>query len=127
MIGQILGDNLKNFWEENNYLAKLDIINLEIQIKTAKGDYSPYDKEEFQTQIFELLELKVIRPSSSRHRRIIFMVRNHSEIKKGKTRMVINYKRLNDNTYDDQYKILDKDMLINCIKDVKSLTNLIIN
>lgn len=55
------------------------------------------------------------------------MVRNHSEIKKGKTRMVINYKRLNDNTYDDQYKILDKDMLINCIKDVKSLTNLIIN
>lgn len=41
MIRHILGDNLKNFWEENNYLAKLDIFNLEIQIKTAKGDYSP--------------------------------------------------------------------------------------
>ena len=40
-------------------------MNPEIQIKIAKGDYSPQDKEEFQTQIKELLELKVIRPSNS--------------------------------------------------------------
>ena len=62
---QILGENPLKFWEINNYLAELEIINPEIQIKIAKGDYSPQDKEEFQTQIKELLELKVIRPSNS--------------------------------------------------------------
>lgn len=29
--------------------------------------------------------------------------------------MIINYKRLNDNTYDDAYKIPNKDSLINYI------------
>ena len=33
--------------------------------------------------------------------------------------MVINYKRLNDSTYENQYKILDKDQLINCIQGAK--------
>lgn len=31
--------------------------------------------------------------------------------------MVINYKRLNNNTYEDQYEILGKDQLINCIQN----------
>ena len=35
------------------------------------------------------------------------MVRNHAEIKREKARMVINYKRLNDNTEDDKYNIPD--------------------
>ena len=30
--------------------------------------------------------------------------------------MVINYKKLNDNTYDDAYKIPNKDSLINSIQ-----------
>ena len=33
--------------------------------------------------------------------------------------MVINYKCLNDNTYKDQYKIPDKDQLINCTQNAK--------
>ena len=36
--------------------------------------------------------------------------------------MVINYERLNDNTYDDQCKILDKDMLINFIQGCKIIS-----
>ena len=32
--------------------------------------------------------------------------------------MVINYKRLNDNTHIDSYDIPSKDMLINCIQTV---------
>lgn len=43
------------------------------------------------------------------------MDRNHAEIRKRKTQMVINYKRLNNNTYEDQYEIPGKDQLINCI------------
>jgi len=44
------------------------------------------------------------------------MVRNHNEILRGKARMVINYKRLNDNTRMDGYKLPDKTELINRIQ-----------
>ena len=41
------------------------------------------------------------------------MVRKHSEIKRGKTRMVINYKEVNKNTKFDVYYIPNKEILIN--------------
>lgn len=44
------------------------------------------------------------------------MVRNHNEILRGKARMIINYKRLNDNTRTDAYKLPDKSKLINRIQ-----------
>ena len=69
--------------------------------------------------IDELLELKVIRSNTSRHRSPTFIVNNHSEQKRGKSRMSINYKRLNDNTLDNSYKIPNKDELVNCIQNAK--------
>lgn len=47
------------------------------------------------------------------------MVRNHAEQKRGKARMVINYKRLNQNLKFDDYFIPRKDVLINLVKSVK--------
>ena len=44
------------------------------------------------------------------------MVRNYKEIVRGKTRMVINYKRLNNNIRIDGYKLPDKIELINIIQ-----------
>ena len=38
------------------------------------------------------------------------MVRKHSEIKRGKGRMVINYKEVNKNTKFDGYYIPNKDI-----------------
>ena len=38
--------------------------------------------------------------------------------------MVINYKRLNNNTYDDAYKIPNKDSLINYIQGCKYFSQL---
>ena len=67
---------------------------------------------EFKTQIEELLQLKVIRRSTSRHKSPAFIVNNHSEQKRGKSRMIINYKRLNDNSY----KIPNKEELVNYIQ-----------
>ena len=67
----------------------------------------------------ELLELKVTRNSTSRHRSPAFIVNIHSEQKQGKSIMVINYKRLNDNTLDNSYKIPNKDELVNCIQNAK--------
>ena len=69
--------------------------------------------------INELLEIIVIRNNTSRHRSSIFIVNNHSEQKRGKNRMVINYKRLNDNTLDNSYKVPNKDELVNCIPNTK--------
>ena len=58
--------------------------------------------------IEELLKLGAIRESRSPHRSIAFIVRNNNEIARGKSRMVINYKRQNDNTIDDAYNIPNK-------------------
>jgi hypothetical protein len=44
------------------------------------------------------------------------MVRNYSEIKRGKTRMVINYKMLNEHLEFDGYFIPRKDVLVNQTK-----------
>ena len=74
------------------------------------------DTKEFKIQIEELLQNNLIKPNFSSYRSSTFLIRNHNKEKQGKARMVINYKRLNDNTYDDAYKIPNKDSLINFIQ-----------
>ena len=64
--------------------------------------------QEFNKQIKELLDKGLIRNSKSPHTSPTFMVRNHAEEKRGKARMVINYKKLNDNTVFDGYYIPNK-------------------
>ena len=71
--------------------------------------------KEFKIQIEELLQNNLIKPNFNSHRSLTFLVRNHNEEKRGKDKMIINYKRLNDNIYDDAYKIPNKDFLINSI------------
>ena len=44
------------------------------------------------------------------------MVRNHAELKRGKARMVVNYKRLNEQLEFDGYFIPRKDVLISLTK-----------
>jgi len=44
------------------------------------------------------------------------MIRNHAKEKRGKARMVINYKKLNDNTIFDGYYIPNKTILFNRIQ-----------
>ena len=56
--------------------------------------YTHQDIQEFNKQIKELLDKGLIRNSKSPHTSPAFMVRNHAEKKRGKTRMVINYKNL---------------------------------
>ena len=46
-------------------------------------------------------------------------MRKHSELKRDKARIVYNYKRLNDNIYEDNYKLPNKDELINKIEENK--------
>lgn len=81
-------------------------------IRVRPMSYTPQDREEFSKQIKELLDLGVIEPSTSPHSSPAFLVENHSEIKRGKRRMVINYKELNKFTIDDGYFLPHKDQLL---------------
>ena len=78
--------------------------------------YSQEDIDDFKVQINELIQMNLIRESKSTHNNLAFMVKKHSEIKRGKTRMVINYKEVNKNTKFDGYYIPNKEILINLAK-----------
>ena len=65
--------------------------------------YSQEDIKDFKIQINELMQMNLIRESKSPHISSAFGVRKHSEIKRGKVRMVINYKEVNKNTKFDGY------------------------
>jgi hypothetical protein len=62
-------------------------------------------KNFFAKKIKELLDKKLIEETNSPHSSPAFMVGNYSEIKRGKARMVINYKRLNEHLEFDGYFI----------------------
>ena len=79
--------------------------NPDYKIKTAKIEAAEKDREDYKTHIDDLLKLEAIRRSDLPHRSAAFLVNKHSEQKRGKSRMVINYKRLNDNIEDDGYDI----------------------
>ena len=78
--------------------------------------YTHQDIQEFDKQIKELLEKGLIQNSKSPHTSPAFMVRNHAEEKRGKARMVINYKKPNDNTVFDGYYIPNKTVFSNRIQ-----------
>lgn len=112
---QIIGEIPIKYWDKNGIVCKLNIINPNYIIKTSPIEATPKDIEEFKMHIEELLKLGAIRESKSPHRSAAFIVRNHAEIVRGKSRMIINYKRLNDNTIDDGYNIPNKQEWINRI------------
>ena len=81
--------------------------------------HNELDVKEFQTQLKELSELNLIRPSKSPHSSSAFMVRNRNEINRNKARMVVNYKQLNDNTIFDGYFLPNKETLIHKTRNCK--------
>jgi len=93
---------------KNAIIYKINIINPDYIIKTSSIEATPKDMEEFKMHIEEQLKLGAIIESRSLHRLTAFIVRNNNEIARGKSRMVINYKRLNDNIIDDAYNIPNK-------------------
>ena len=60
--------------------------------------YTHHDIHKFDEQSKEFLDKWLIRNSKSPYISPAFMVRNHTEEKREKFRMVINYKKLNYST-----------------------------
>jgi len=107
-------DSLKN---TNHELIVIKIKNPDGEINVPNRiPYSIRDVEEFQQECKDLLDKDIIRPSSSPHSAPTFYVENHNEIKRGKRRMVINYKKLNLAIVEDCYKLPRKDFILEKIK-----------
>jgi hypothetical protein len=113
-------------WDINSITCKLNIINLDYIIKTCPIECTPKDIENFKMQIEEILKLRAIRESRSPHRSATFIIKNHLKIVRGKSRMVIDYKILNDNTVDGAYNISIKQEWINRIQGSKYFSNFVL-
>ncbi|AHI90954.1 polyprotein [Hibiscus bacilliform virus GD1] len=108
-----IGENPMKHWARNKVLCYLDIKNPDMVIEDKPIKHvTPQMEESFRKHIKGLLELKVIRPSTSKHRTTAFIVNSGTSVDpvtgketKGKERMVFNYKRLNDLTEKDQYSL----------------------
>ncbi|ATZ69522.1 ORF3 polyprotein [Cacao swollen shoot Ghana R virus] len=108
-----IGENPLQHWSKNRVTCYLDIKNPDLTVEDKPLDnVTPTQKEQYKRHVDALLKLGVIRESTSRHRTNAFIVNSGTTIdpvtgeeKKGKERMVFNYKRLNDLTHKDQYSL----------------------
>ncbi|KAF3780775.1 Polyprotein P3 [Nymphaea thermarum] len=110
--GYIGEDPLKH-WSKNKVVCKITLKNPDFIIEDRPLNHvTPQMKKSFKGHISSFLKLGVIRPSQSQHRTTAIIVYSGTtqdpktgEVKKGKERLVFNYKRLNDNTEQDQYSL----------------------
>jgi len=108
-LKQVCSDNpLDNNISKYKFRADIRLTNPDAKIKVPLMQYTGEDREEFAKQIRELLDANLIEPSESPHFSPAFLVNKHSEQKREKRRMVINYKKLNDHTIGDGTSYLEK-------------------
>ena len=112
---ELYSDNPLKFWDKDKTFVEITLLNPNTIIRVKQMVCTHQDIQEFDKQIKELLDKGLIRNSKSPHTNPAFMVRNHAE-KKGKARMVINYKKLNHNTVFDGYYIPNKIVFFNRIQ-----------
>ena len=101
----------------NRQYYELKILYPEMIIKEEAQPQEIKDQKEFEHHIKKLLDLGCIDKSKSPHRSSVIIVNKHSKIVRGESRMIINYKRLNNNTQLDSYNIPNKKVLINKIQN----------
>ncbi|KAJ0435388.1 putative nucleotidyltransferase, Ribonuclease H [Helianthus annuus] len=118
-LKQCYTSNPLQFWDKNKITTKLEMKDKDKEISVKPMRYNPEDQKEFRSQIKELLDPKLIRASHSPHSSPVFLVRKHAEVTRGKPRMVINYKKLNDNTLFNGYFLPHKESLINSTRSKK--------
>ncbi|KAJ8448727.1 hypothetical protein Cgig2_011348 [Carnegiea gigantea] len=110
-------DNLLKYWDKDKSYADIQLKDARSIVRVKPMRYNQNDEQEFKIQLRELeekqLAYKSIEDNKSPHSSPTFMVNNHSEQKRGKPRMIINYKRLNKLTVFDGYFLPNKELLIN--------------
>ena len=111
-------ENPQAFWSIES--PQQEIITLHDNgVKGKLIPCTPSDEKEIRKQIEELLNLKLIEPSDSHYSCSAFLVRNHSEIIRGKARMVTNYKPLNAITKSFNYPLPRQETIMQKIQHRK--------
>ncbi|KAK9923008.1 hypothetical protein M0R45_031444 [Rubus argutus] len=120
MLKQNIDIDPQKFWEKDPIVCELKLhdMNAICHVK-AIPQYKEEDQKEFRKDITDLLEKKLIRPSTSSHHAPAFYVRNHAEEVRGKARMVIDYRDVNKKTVKDGYQIAQARVLINQLKGAR--------
>ena len=116
--------------QETSSNNPLDIKNtneelIEVKLKNPQEEvnipnripYSERDIKEFTEECKEFLEKGIIKERQNCHAAPAFYVENHNEIKRGKRRIVINYKALNKATIGDAHKLPRIDSILGRIKN----------
>jgi len=111
------GDNPLKYWDKEKAYADIQLKDANTIVRVKPIRYNQQDELEFKVQLKELEDKQLAFNSSeenkSPHSSAYFMVNNHSELKRGKPRMVINYKCLNEVKVFDGYFLPNKEVLIN--------------
>ncbi|QZH55167.1 replicase [chicory mosaic cavemovirus] len=118
---QILGEEIFNEnplqgWEKHKTYAKIELKNPNDEIYKPPMIYKEEDYKEFELHITELIKGDYIEQKdkyeNKKYSSPAFIVNNHSEQKRGKTRMVIDYKDLNKKAKIIKHPIPNKDILL---------------
>ncbi|PWA56012.1 reverse transcriptase [Artemisia annua] len=116
-LEDVCSENPLDKMNTNNQLVSIKLKDLLAEINIPNRiPYSIKDVKEFKEECQHLLNKGIIRESSSPHSAPAFYVENNNEIKRGKRRMVINYKKMNDATIGDSYKLPRKDYILEKLK-----------
>ncbi|ADR03142.2 replicase [Sweet potato collusive virus] len=113
----IYGDNPLKHWEKHKTYAKIELKNPDDHIYKPPINYQESDYKEFKMHIDEMVKEGFIEEcknlENKKYSSPAFIVNKHSEIKRGKSRMVIDYKDLNKKAKVIKHPIPNKDILIN--------------
>nr|GFA14124.1 TPA: orf y [Tanacetum cinerariifolium] len=96
--------------------ASIKLIEPNTIVRVKPMCYSPQDRIEFTKQIKELLEMKLIIQSKSPHMSPAFLVENEAEKRRGKKRMVVNYKKINEATIGDSHNLYNMQELLTLLR-----------
>ncbi|GJZ48144.1 Orf y [Tanacetum coccineum] len=96
--------------------ATIKLIDPNTVVRVKPMCYSPQDRIEFTKQINELLDMKLIVQSKSPHMSPAFLVENEAEKRRGKKRMVVNYKKINEATIGDSHNLPNMQELLTLLR-----------
>ncbi|GJQ98434.1 Orf y [Tanacetum coccineum] len=96
--------------------ATIKLIDPNTVVRVKPMCYSPQDRIEFTKQIDELLNMKLIVQSKSPHMSPAFLVENEAEKRRGKKRMVVNYKKINEATIGDSHNLPNMQELLTLLR-----------
>ncbi|DAF42458.1 TPA_asm: replicase [Bacopa monnieri virus 3] len=112
-------DNPLTNWKKHKTICNIELINKDSIIQQKPFFNTEKDINEFKMHIDELIKMEFIQNSNSKHSSSAFIVNKHSEIKRGKSRMVIDYRILNAKTKTYNYPIPNKILKIKQIQGYK--------